>query len=382
MSTSTSTVSINATFSSITVPLNVRTPIREIYVTNTVVGITDLYSIFMSVDEGSLAVAQTSQNTVTISGNNSSNLSFTSSLSKINSLLATLTYTGNVLGSSWGEIQVQVFNYDLMSLEFDNAQMQINVTPSAKPAVSTGPTASVAQGSTTTVSGVAVNPGAVTLSDQVSSAGVAGIFTVTVAGRLGILSDVPVGAATVTGSGSHSISVTGNLSDVNATLSALKYTASSIGQDVLSMTASVAGTSATSVGTKTINVGVLNSAIENTPKNHAIDLFYQALFNRLANADGLAFWASSNASIGQIANAFMQSSEFTSAYGTKVPNAFFVNKMYSNILGRPADVAGSAYWKGQLDAGASQAAVLVGIATSAESQLAIASDSNQGFLVT
>jgi hypothetical protein len=335
----------------------------------------------MSVYEGSLAVAQTSQNAVTIFSNNSSYLSFTSfSLIAMNSLLSTLTYTGNVVGSSWGDIQLQTNT--LNSLEIDNAQMQINVTPSAKPAVSTGPTASVAQGSTTTVSGVAVNPGVVTLSDQVSSAGVAGIFTVTVAGKLGILSDVPVGAATVTGSGSHSISVTGNLSDVNATLSALKYTASSIGQDVLSMTASVAGTSATSVGTKTINVGVLNSAIENTPKNQAIDLFYQALFNRLANADGLAFWASSNASIGQIANAFMQSSEFTSTYGTKVPNTFFVNKMYSNVLGRPADAAGSAYWKGQLDSGASQAAVLVGIATSAESQLAIASDSNQGFLVT
>jgi hypothetical protein len=199
---------------------------------------------------------------------------------------------------------------------------------------------------------------------------------------LGILSDVPVGSAIVTGMGAHTISVNGNLADINATLSALKYTASSIGQDVLSLSASVAGTSAISVGTKTINVGVVHTSIENTPHNQAIVLLYKAMFNRLPDADGLAFWASSNASIGQIANAFMQASEFTSSHGTKVPNAFFVNKMYGNVLERPADAAGSAFWKGQLDSGASQAAVLVGIATSAESQSFNASHFNHGFLVT
>ena len=333
------------------------------------------------VERGSFAITPISGLKFVV--NNTNTLTFTGKLVQITALLITLIYTGNVIGSYEGNINVTTHAADYgATMAMNVNQLLINVLPSSQPAVTTGPTASVAQGSTTTVSGVAVEPGVVTLANQVSTAGGTGIFTVTVGGKLGILSDVPVGSAIVTGSGSHSISVTGNLTDINATLSALKYTATSVGQDVLSMTASVAGTSPTSVGTKTINVGVLNTSIENTPKTQAIDLFYQAMFNRLPDADGLAFWASSNASIGQIANAFMQASEFTSTHGTTVPNAFFVNKMYGNLLGRPADSAGSAYWVSKLDSGASQAAVLVGIATSAESQSVNAGHFNQGFLVT
>lgn len=330
----------------------------------------NIYDIY-----GSLAI---NGSDASISGNNSNCIAIAGSLTQVNAALALLTYTNNTVNND----QIRIQATDGLSGETGAGLTEVIVNASSQSAVSTGPTASVAQGSTTTVSGVAVNPAVVTLSNEVSLGASPAIFTVTVTGKLGTLSDVPVGTATVAGSGSHSISVTGNLTDVNATLSALKYTASSVGQDVLSMTASVAGTSATSVGTKIINVGVVNTSIENTPKNQAIGLFYQALHSRLPDADGLVFWASSNASVGQIANAFMQGSEFTSTHGTKVPNAFFVNKMYGNALGRPADAAGSAYWKGQLDSGASQAAVLVGIATSAESQLINAGHFNHGFLVT
>src|SRR6185436_4616992 len=46
---------------------------------------------------------------------------------------------------------------------------------------------------------------------------------------------------------------------------------------------------------------------------------------------------------------FAGSPEFQSTYGA-LNNGQFVDLVYQNVLGRPPDAGGRAYWKGQLDA--------------------------------
>ena len=60
----------------------------------------------------------------------------------------------------------------------------------------------------------------------------------------------------------------------------------------------------------------------------------------------------------KIAQSFINSAEFAAAYGSNLSNTAFINALYSNVLHRAPDAAGSAYWLGQLSSGANQAQVL------------------------
>ncbi|MBV9653135.1 MAG: DUF4214 domain-containing protein [Acetobacteraceae bacterium] len=66
------------------------------------------------------------------------------------------------------------------------------------------------------------------------------------------------------------------------------------------------------------------------------------------------------------ANAFYNSTEFQQKYGGSLSNTDFVNLLYQNVLGRPADQPGLAGWVNQLNTGTSRAQVLLGITDSAE----------------
>ncbi len=134
--------------------------------------------------------------------------------------------------------------------------------------------------------------------------------------------------------------------------------------------------------------------IENSD-NANIARLYSAAFNRVPDAQGLFFWedvyannisvAAKNAgyyvALAQtndgsgvtIADGFMQSSEFTSRYGT-LTDAAFVNALYQNVLGRGADQAGLSFWTDQLSHGTTRAMVLVGFAESPENVSKTAAD--------
>lgn len=123
--------------------------------------------------------------------------------------------------------------------------------------------------------------------------------------------------------------------------------------------------------------------------NANIARLYSAAFNRAPDISGLSFWedvyangvpASAKAagyytalaqtddgSGTSIAANFMQSSEFTSTYGS-LSDAAFVTLLYQNVLGRAPDQAGLNFWVGQLEGAnpASRATVLVGFAESPE----------------
>ncbi len=102
---------------------------------------------------------------------------------------------------------------------------------------------------------------------------------------------------------------------------------------------------------------------------------YQAAFNRAPDNAGLAYWigqGDSNVTLANIAGQFMTSStEFSSKYGS-LSNHQFVGQLYQNVLHRPGEAAGVAYWYAQVDTTSqTRAQVLVGFSESAENQAAV-----------
>lgn len=96
---------------------------------------------------------------------------------------------------------------------------------------------------------------------------------------------------------------------------------------------------------------------------------YWATFERIPDRSGLEYWIAQRKggrSIRSIADFFTTSNEFRQSYGN-LTNAQFVNQVYLNVLGRPADASGSAYWTGELNAGRrSRGSVMLGFSESPE----------------
>jgi hypothetical protein len=109
---------------------------------------------------------------------------------------------------------------------------------------------------------------------------------------------------------------------------------------------------------------------------------YQAAFHRAPDVGGTEAWTAvidaSHVPLSAVANGFATSPEFIRTYGS-LSDADFVNRLYQNALGRPADAAGAQLWDGMLAAGTSRGAVLLAFAESPENKantLAIAGDAN------
>ncbi len=101
---------------------------------------------------------------------------------------------------------------------------------------------------------------------------------------------------------------------------------------------------------------------------------YQATFNRTPDKVGLAYWigqADSNVPLTTIASGFTGSVEFNNTYGN-LSNHLFVDQMYQNVLHRPGEAGGVAYWYSQIDGGTqTRQQILVGFAESNENQAAV-----------
>ena len=103
---------------------------------------------------------------------------------------------------------------------------------------------------------------------------------------------------------------------------------------------------------------------------------YTAL-GRAPDAAGLNYWTQvfeGGASLSALAGGFITSAEGQQIYGataggSPTADAAFVTSAYQELLGRPADAAGAAYWTGQLDTGALRPAdVLASFVRSSEVQ--------------
>lgn len=97
---------------------------------------------------------------------------------------------------------------------------------------------------------------------------------------------------------------------------------------------------------------------------------YWAYFLRIPDTDGLLYWMgqqSAGLTLADISQRFSSSEEFQSTYASAAndPGAF-VDLVYSNVLGRPADADGRAYWVDQLNRGMTRGHLMVRFSESPE----------------
>jgi len=101
---------------------------------------------------------------------------------------------------------------------------------------------------------------------------------------------------------------------------------------------------------------------------------YQAALNRQPDLTGLGYWihaGEQGAALDEIAAALIDSAEFRSAYGDRLSNAAFLDRLYRNVLHRAGEAGGFNWWLAQLNAGAPRAQVLLGFAESDENRQAL-----------
>ena len=120
-----------------------------------------------------------------------------------------------------------------------------------------------------------------------------------------------------------------------------------------------------------------------TPDNSTIYRLYQAAFARVPDEAGDVYWVNTHAqgmSINDISQNFLASPEFVQKYGANLTNAQYVNQLYLNVLGRPGEAGGVAYWNGVLDSGKeTKSQVLIDFAVSPENVANTASHVDNGY---
>ncbi|WP_159627776.1 Calx-beta domain-containing protein [Massilia puerhi] len=139
-------------------------------------------------------------------------------------------------------------------------------------------------------------------------------------------------------------------------------------------------------GIERIDFGDLNVALDIDGIGGQAYRIYQAAFNRTPDSGGLGFWINvmdQGLSLAEVAAGFMQTPEFIAAYGANPSNHDLVSQIYLNVLHRPAEPGGLAYWTGALDRGVVTAAqALSMISESPENQAALAPVIGEGFTYT
>jgi len=104
----------------------------------------------------------------------------------------------------------------------------------------------------------------------------------------------------------------------------------------------------------------------------SIARLYQTAFDRTPDLGGLNHWIDQwetvQLSMGQIADEFYNSLEFTTLYGNP-SDADYITQLYTNVLDRTPDTDGAANWLNQLNAGQSRAWVMEQFSESLENKI-------------
>jgi hypothetical protein len=185
------------------------------------------FTVMVSDSNGRLNTAATSD--VFTTGENTTSLTLTGNLAPINAALATLTYTGTVLGNDW--IWVGATN---PQGEQGTANVVANDVTSAVPVVPPivvtpppSPTPSTTTPVVTTLTNLTLAAGAthalagISVADSQAS----GTFTVQVSDSTGIVTTAAVSGVTSQGEGSTTLTLTGTLAAINLELASLTYQA-------------------------------------------------------------------------------------------------------------------------------------------------------------
>lgn len=163
-----------------------------------------------------------------LAGSGTHSMSVTGTLAEINADLATLTYTA---GSSTGGNSIIVDVWDQAGIE-GTKTVEVTVTApaatststSSSSTTSTGPTIAVPSNeSVTTSSAIAITGVSVTDAFAASNPGSLALTVSAASGDIAMTS----GGTQLAGSGTHSMSVSGTLAQINADLATLTYTAGS-----------------------------------------------------------------------------------------------------------------------------------------------------------
>lgn len=113
---------------------------------------------------------------------------------------------------------------------------------------------------------------------------------------------------------------------------------------------------------------------------------YQAAFNRTPDSGGLGFWIRAldgGMSLKTVAEGFVTSAEFKTAYGASPANRELVTQFYQNILHRTPEAGGLDFWVGVLESKAAGVPdVLAAISESAENKAALIGVIGNGFSFT
>jgi hypothetical protein len=136
-----------------------------------------------------------------------------------------------------------------------------------------------------------------------------------------------------------------------------------------------------------VNLGIGAASRSIAPAQlQALEELYVAFFNRVPEADGLAFWIGRVAAgqpLAEIADAFYAAAQLYPAqthYNAGMTSGNFVDVIYRNVLGRTdgADAGGLAYWTHVLDSGAQSRGSLV--STILATAHSLAGDPNYGWV--
>ena len=122
------------------------------------------------------------------------------------------------------------------------------------------------------------------------------------------------------------------------------------------------------------------------PEAGQVARVFYATLGRAPDAAGLGYWTSllrgGGAGLRDVALGFMAAPEFTLRYGA-VSDERFVDLLYQNVLGRSADAAGTGYWVSLLASRTlDRGGVVLGFSESAENKLHLAPVIDQGVVVT
>jgi len=99
-----------------------------------------------------------------------------------------------------------------------------------------------------------------------------------------------------------------------------------------------------------------------------IGRLYKAAFNRSPDVEGLNYWIDQwegGMDILSISQSFYQSAEFKSMYGEPDDSAY-IDLIYQNVLGRPADESGKDYWLNEISSGTTRSGILNSFSDSQE----------------
>lgn len=102
-------------------------------------------------------------------------------------------------------------------------------------------------------------------------------------------------------------------------------------------------------------------------------LLYLGLLDRLPDEAGARYWSrvvADGTPVAAVASSFLASDEFQQRFGG-IDDGAFVDLVYRQVLGRPAEPAGRAYWTSRLGRDLTRAELLVRLTGSPESRSAI-----------